>query len=41
MLGQHRNMEELIEQNKQALLEDKEALDEIERKMEEKYSKEH
>ncbi|MFA1820039.1 FbpB family small basic protein [Virgibacillus oceani] len=41
MLGQHRNMEELIEQNKQALLEDKDALNDIERKLEEKHSKEH
>ncbi|GAB3798990.1 FbpB family small basic protein [Virgibacillus kimchii] len=40
MLGQQRSMEELIEQNKQALLEDSEALDEIERKLEEKHSKE-
>lgn len=39
MLGQHRNIEDLIEQNKQALLEDEEALNEIERRLEEKYSK--
>ncbi|WP_164218577.1 FbpB family small basic protein [Virgibacillus sp. YIM 98842] len=40
MLGQNRNIEELIEQNKQALLEDKEALNEIERKLEEKHTRE-
>jgi hypothetical protein len=40
MLGQNRSIEELIEQNKSDLLEDKEAMNEIERKLEEKYSKE-
>lgn len=40
MLGQHKKMEDLIEQNKQALLDDKDALVEIERKLDEKYTKE-
>lgn len=39
MLGQQRNIEDLVEQNKKALLEDEKALNEIERKLEEKHSK--
>ncbi|MFA1822257.1 FbpB family small basic protein [Virgibacillus oceani] len=40
MLGQHRNLEELIDQNKEALLNDEEAMLEIEQKLDEKFSKE-